>query len=282
MTTQRPNNSLLCPNCHRLVSRDASSCPYCGTSHPGSWLKNNPVFAAFSDDNKIIPLITYVSIGMYILSLGLSPKGAGFAFNPFDFLSPSNHSLLILGATGTVPILKLHRWWTLLSANYLHGSLLHLVFNMIALRQIAPLVIREYGGQRMFILYTLGGIGGFYVSFWAGIPFTIGASAAVCSLIGAMLFYGKSRGGVYGQLIYRQIGGWAISIAVFGLMIPGINNWGHGGGMVTGALLGAILGYKERNRLSIRDKFLATGCALLTAAILIWATFNGLLGLLAG
>ncbi|MBA3014688.1 MAG: rhomboid family intramembrane serine protease [Proteobacteria bacterium] len=282
MTTQRANNSLLCPSCRRLVSRDAQNCPYCGTARPGSWLKNNPIFIAFSDDNKIIPLITYVSVGMYILSLIVSQRSTGLALNPFDFLSPSNHSLLVLGSTGTVPILKLHRWWTLVSANYLHGSLIHLLFNMIALRQIAPLVIREFGGQRMFAIYTLGGVGGFYVSFLAGIPFTIGASAAVCSLIGAMLYYGKSRGGIYGQQIYRQIGGWAISIMIFGLLIPGINNWGHGGGMAAGVILGALLGYRERNRLTLRDKFLSVSCYVLTAAILAWAIVNGLVALLAG
>lgn len=153
---------------------------------------------------------------------------------------------------------------------------------MIALKQIAPLVIREFGGQRMFTIYTIGGIGGFFISLLAGISFTIGASAAVCSLIGAMLYYGKSRGGVYGQLVYRQIGGWAISIAIFGLMIPGINNWGHGGGMATGALLAALLGYRERKRLTIRDQFLGIGCHLLTAAVLFWAVLSGLFNILAG
>lgn len=279
MTAPRSNNSLLCPNCRRLVSRDTPSCPYCGTKHPGSWLKNNPVFTTLSDENKLIPLITYVSVGMYILSLVLSPGSNGFAFNPFDFLSPNNRSLFYLGSTGTMPILQYHRWWTLVSATYLHGSLLHLVFNMIALRQIAPLVIREFGGQRMFIIYSVGGIGGFILSLLAGVPFTIGASAAVCSLIGAMLYYGKSRGGLYGQLVYRQIGGWAISIAVFGLLVPGINNWGHGGGMATGALLGMLLGYREQKRQAIGDQFMATGCYLLTAAILLWAVVNGLSGL---
>jgi len=282
MASRPSNNSLLCPSCRRLVSRDASYCPYCGTSRPGSWFKNNPIFAAITDEERIIPLITYASAAMYVLSLLLSRRGTGLAVNPFEFLSPSNRSLLILGSTGTYAILSLHRWWTLISATYLHGSLLHLIFNLIALRQIGPLVIREFSGQRMFVIYTASGIGGFFLSFLAGIPFTIGASAGVCGLIGAMLYYGKSRGGMYGNLMYRQIGGWAFSIVVFGLMVPGINNWGHVGGMASGALLGLFLGYREQTRPTLRDQLLGTGCWLLTAAVLLWSVLNGLLGLLFG
>ena len=59
---------------------------------------------------------------------------------------------------------------------------------------------------------TFSGVFGFFVSYLAGVTFTIGASAAVCGLIGAALYFGKSRGGIYGQTIYRQIGGWAIGI----------------------------------------------------------------------
>jgi rhomboid protease GluP len=277
MTAQSPRNSLLCPNCRRLVSRDAQQCPYCGTSRPGSWWKSSRLFTGFSDQDQLVWLIIYVNIGMYILSLLLNPKSANFAFNPFSFLSPSNRSLLILGSTGTIPITQLHRWWSLISANFLHGGLLHIVFNMIALRQIGPLAVNEYGGYRMLSIYLLGGVGGFFVSFLAGVPFTIGASAAICSLIGALLFFGKSRGGNYGQAIYHQIGGWALSIFFFGMMVPGINNWAHGGGMACGALLGYLLGYQERSRENIRHKILGISCAIVTALVLAWAAVSSLL-----
>jgi len=71
-----------------------------------------------------------------------------------------------LGATGTIPIDALNRWWTLISANYLHGNILHIFFNMFAFKQIAPLVVQEYGVYRMFVLYTLGGAIGFLSPIW--------------------------------------------------------------------------------------------------------------------
>jgi rhomboid protease GluP len=109
------------------------------------------------------------------------------------------------------------------------------------------------------------------VSYLAGVPFTIGASAAVCSLIGALLYYGKSRGGAYGSSVYREVSGWVISLFIFGLIFPGINNWGHGGGILGGIIVGALLGYNERRRENHFDQALALLCGLATAGVLGWA-----------
>ncbi|MFA6497871.1 MAG: rhomboid family intramembrane serine protease [Desulfurivibrionaceae bacterium] len=269
--TPSHKTSQLCPNCRRLISRDEPSCPYCGLKSPGSWWKNNALLHPLHTPELFLTWLSGFNIAFFALSLILNPGGTGMGMNPFGFLSPDNRSLLLLGATGTMPIEALHRWWSLVSASYLHGSLLHLVFNLIALRQIGPLVIQEYGLARMFTIYTLGGIGGFLLSFLAGVPFTIGASAAVCALIGAALYYGKSRGGSYGQQVYQQIGGWAMSIFVFGLLVPGINNWAHGGGMAAGALCGLLLGYQENRREMLSHRLLGAACAIGTTLILLWA-----------
>lgn len=262
--------SQLCPNCRGLISRDEPKCPYCGLKSPGSWWKNNVVLRLFQEPDYFLTGLIGLNIGLFILSLIMNPGGMGMGMSPFGFLSPDNRSLLLLGATGTMPIDSLHRWWSLVSANYLHGSLLHLIFNMIALKQLGPMVIKEYGLARMFCIYTLGGIGGFLLSYLAGIPFTIGASAAICALIGAALYYGKNRGGTYGQQVFQQIGGWAISIFVFGLLVPGINNWAHGGGMATGILCGLLMGYQEKQRERLRHRLLGAACLIGTVIILFW------------
>lgn len=236
--------------------------------------------SGISDGDQLVTTIITVNIVMFVLSIVIDPRLQSLSFSPFNFLSPSNHSLLVLGSTGTIPVFQLHRWWSLLAANYLHGGLLHIVFNMLAIRQLAPLVIREFGINRTIILYTLGGVGGFLLSTLAGVRFTIGASAALCSLIGALLYYGKSRGGIYGQNIFSQIGGWAISIGIFGFMVPGINNWGHGGGMLAGVLLGYLLGYTEKKREKFTHKFFAMVCLAATSLILLWSCISGILFLL--
>lgn len=274
--------AILCPNCRKLIGKDESSCPYCGIARPGSRLKNNVWTRGFNDPDKIIKTILYLNIGFYVISLLFNPMLPRFTFNPMAFLSPENKSLLLLGATGTIPIDALNRWWTLISANYLHGNILHIFFNMFAFKQIAPLVVQEYGVYRMFVLYTLGGVIGFFVSYLAGVAFTIGASAALTSLIGATLYFGKSRGGTYGQAIYRQIGAWTIGIFIFGFIIPGINNWGHGGGIAAGVILGFLLGYHERKPENLFHKILAGGCMILTITVLMWAIGSGIFYRLAG
>ena len=263
--------SILCPNCRKLINRDEPVCPYCGLSRPGSRWKLVLPSNLLGSPSDMIQIIIYVNIAFYIFALLLNPRGLGLSANPLSFLSPSNHSLLLLGATGTLPIDRLHGWWTLLSASYLHGGLLHIVFNMLALRQLGIFVLNEYGLYRFFVIYTLTGIAGFYLSYLAGVPLTIGASASVCGLIGATLYYGKSRGGIYGQAIYRQVMGWVVGLALFGFMIPGINNWGHGGGIASGILLGFLLGYREKRTENQLHRVLAISCIVLTAGVLLWA-----------
>lgn len=220
--------------------------------------------------NWVISALLSLNILLFIISLLLSSRIDA----PAGFLTPGNNSLLMLGATGTIPLDHYGRYWSLLTANYLHGGILHILFNMMALYQIAPWVSAEYGKSRMFVIYTLGGVAGYGVSYFAGVPFTIGASAAICSLIGSMLYYGKSRGDLYGKAVYREVGGWIISIFIFGLVFPGINNWGHGGGVLGGILLGFLLGYNERRAEGIIHHLLALLCAIMTIAALGWALFG--------
>jgi rhomboid protease GluP len=269
--------AVLCPNCRKLISSSETICPHCGLSKPTSKWKNNPWTKGISDEAVLIRTIIAINAAIYILSLVLYPREMGMSINPLGMLSPSSTSLILLGATGTYPIDQFGRWWSLVSANFLHGSILHILFNMMAFRQIAPLVAREFGSYRMLIIYMLGGTFGFLVSYFAGVRVTIGASAAICSLIGAALFYGKSRGGVYGQAVFRQVGGWVIGLFIFGLLIPGINNWGHGGGLIGGALLGVVMGYQENKKENITHKILAQICAAITVLILAWAIITGLI-----
>ncbi|GBC61510.1 rhomboid family intramembrane serine protease [Desulfonema ishimotonii] len=278
--TDRQRHSILCPNCNKLISIDEPRCPYCGTGSPGSHFKNNFLIRGFGNGEHLIRTIITVNAAIYLLTLLLYPPTMGLA-NPFRAFSPSNDSLLLLGATGTIPIDHMNRWWTLLSANYLHGSLLHIVFNMIAFRHIGTLIYQVYGTYRLMILYTLAGVAGYAVSWLAGVRFTIGASAGVCGLIGAALYYGKSRGGTFGQAVYKQVSGWVLGIFLFGLM-PGINNWGHGGGIIAGIALGWLLAYRERRPERFFDKSFAAICMVATALILAWAVTSGLYYRIAG
>ncbi len=269
--------SILCPRCKKLISSDEPACPYCGLSRPGSWWNIRNPLRFLRDPNDAVRLIIYSNVALFIFSILLDPSRIGVSANPLTFLSPSDESLFLLGATVTIPISIFHRWWTLLSASFLHGGILHILFNMAALRQLGPFVAVEYGLNRFIIIYILSGVAGFFLSYIAGVRFTIGASACLTGLIGAILYYGKSRGGFYGQMIYKQATGWVIGLAVFGLIVPGINNWAHGGGLASGLLLGLMLGYQERGPESRTQRLLAGVLVAVTAGIIMMAVFRAIM-----
>jgi rhomboid protease GluP len=266
--------SILCPNCRKIISADESRCPHCGIATPGARWKNSPLTRGWGAGDRLVRIIIFTNIGMYLYSLFLSGGFFSSGFNPVLMFSPSDPALRALGATGTA-LVRENGWWTLISASYLHGGVLHLFFNMFAFFQIAPLITRLFGPYRFFIIFTLSGIGGFMASYFTGKPYTVGASAALCGLIGAAIYYGKNRGGLFGQTIYKQIGGWAIGILLFGFLVPRIDNSAHIGGMLFGALLALTLGYSERNRENLGHRALAGICMVVTAITLAYAALRG-------
>jgi len=264
-------NVIICPNCKKLISADEAECPYCGIRSPGSRWK---LVLARVGSGDIVTQIIYANVIFYVLSIIMMPSGISLSASPFSFLSPPSNSLLLLGATGTVPIDRFGRWWSLITAAYLHGSLLHIIFNMMALKQVGGLLVSEYGAGRMFVIYTLGSVAGYLLSYLAGVSFTIGASGAVCALIGAGLYYGKSRGGVYGQRIFKDLYSWVIVLALFGFIVPGINNWAHGGGVAAGIGIGYMLGYREVRKETLLHRSLYAICIAATMLAILWAALS--------
>jgi rhomboid protease GluP len=167
------------------------------------------------------------------------------------------------------------RWWTVLTAGWLHGGALHILFNMMVFRQLAPAIADIYGGPRLVIIYTVSSACGFLLSSLAGafmprVPilggaaFTLGASAAILGLLGALVHYG-GRGG--SSLVKSQATSYAISIFIFGLLMPGIDNWAHAGGFVGGYLVSAWLDPLKPSRLNHLIGALA--CLLATAVAML-------------
>jgi len=265
------NKAMLCPRCRRLIGSEESACSWCGASRANPWWKAMAWTRGTFGGDWLVQSILIVNIAFFVFSLVLTRQHS-FGLNLLGFLSPDEASLRTLGATGTIPVDVYGRYLSFLTANYLHGGILHIVFNLMALRQVAPWVIQEYGESRMFTIYTIGGVGGYIVSYLAGISFTIGASAALCALIGSLLYYGKSRGGTYGAMVYREVSGWVVGLVLFGIIMPGINNWAHGGGLISGILLGMLLGYGEKRRETALHRSLAMVCGIATIGCLGWAT----------
>jgi rhomboid protease GluP len=144
------------------------------------------------------------------------------------------NTLLVFGAKFG-PAIAGGQWWRLVTAGFLHGGLLHILMNSWVLFDLAPQVEEIYGASRMWAIYFLSTVGGFYLSnLWSPMTPSIGASAALCGLIGAMIALGVTHhSSSVGAAIRGTYIRWAIYILVFSLL-PGIDMAAHIGGGLTG------------------------------------------------
>ena len=242
----RPS-SVLCPSCSSLVGVNDAQCLSCGRLRPGMW-GLTPLLRNVGDDMGFVGLVTWVCGALFLASLASDVHGIQSS-GLFSFLSPSIESLFLFGASGAVPVFRYGHWWSVLSAGWLHGGVLHILFNMLWVRDLAPPTARLYGPGRTVIIYTVAGVCGFTAStlafmmpllppFLRGAGFTVGASAPIFGLIGALLYYGR-RGG--SSMIGQQAKSLALTMLLFGFVMPGVDNWAHLGGLGGGWLAGRIL-----------------------------------------
>ena len=241
---RKTSGSSLCYACGKLNRVDADVCFFCGRRRPGLW-GFGPVLGRLVGGLDFTRLVIAVCVVAYAAALLLDPAAALRPRGPFDILAPSGRALLTLGMTGGFA-LEYGRWWTLLTAIYLHGSLLHVVFNLLWINQLGPAVEAVYGRARLVLVFTVSGVLGFVLSNGVGGGYTIGASGAIFGLLGAMVAYGRSRGGIFGMAVFRQYWQWSLILFVMGFLMPGVNNLAHAGGFIGGFLAGLALGHDER------------------------------------
>ena len=116
-----------------------------------------------------------------------------------------------------------------------------IVFCLVVLFSLGPIVEELYGTERFWIIYLLSGISGNLVSqLVSSHTNVIGASGAICGLIGLLLAYGMRRGGSGGEQIKRGMMRYAVYILIFSLL-PGISLLSHAGGFAGGLLLGFVV-----------------------------------------
>jgi rhomboid protease GluP len=220
-------------------------------------------------------IVSVVCVAAYLASLALDPGAAARPRGIFGILSPSLRALDALGMTGAYAWSEGH-WWTLVTAVYLHGGVLHLVFNLLWVNQLAPAVEEAFGRARLVLIFTAGGVAGYAVSNLAGIAYSVGASGAVFGLLGALVYYGRARGGWFGVAVFRQFGQWALLLLVLGFMMPGVNNLAHLGGFAGGYLAGLALGHGEHTPERGVHGLLAAGALGLTLLSFGLALWSGL------
>jgi rhomboid protease GluP len=273
---RKTSGAILCPSCGRLTNADAPTCLVCGRRNPGMWGFAGPLRALFRR-RSFVDVVTVACIALYVLTLVFDPRGALQPRGLFGIFSPSVEALFALGATGAVPW-QLGRWWTLVTAIYLHGGLLHILFNLLWIRQLGPAVQELYGPARLVVIFTVSGVVGFVASNLIGHAFTIGASGSIFGLLGAMVAFGQKRGGTFGAMVLRQYGQWALLLFVLGFLLPGVNNIAHAGGFAGGFATGLALSLAEHRAETGFEQLLAVaaiGLTLFGFVLVAWAALVG-------
>jgi membrane associated rhomboid family serine protease len=170
---------------------------------------------------------------------------------------------LLLGGTrsfaisfGMIPsAIAQGEWWRLITSTLLHGSILHLLFNMYALYWLGPQLERALGHSRFAALYVLSALGGSVASYWFSdlLTVSVGASGAIFGLITATIVIGREMRTDVSQLIVLL----GINV-IIGFAQPGIDWRAHFGGAVTGAAVAFL--FTKGTRLN-RDKIHRAGLA---------------------
>jgi len=209
----------------------------------------------------LVTVIVGASATLYVVALLLQPEAITRASGFLSILSPGGRALYQLGMTGGVAW-QLGWWWTLLTAIYLHGGLLHIVFNMMWIRNLGPAAGDAYGPARTFVIFNVAGVSGFLLSnVMSGAP-TIGASGAIFGLLAALIVYGRKTGS---SMLTQQLWQWALILGVFGFIVPSVNNWAHGGGFVGGWVAAYLMGSSDERRESSAVMFTALALVLITS-----------------
>ena len=251
--TNEPPRPKLCPACGTLVGSTATRCHQCGASMTFS------MAAASKSLGRLLPTTSPATYGILSLSCLLygvsllwtmrasglqTPEGGGISAL-FGLGGINGEVLYRLGAS--LPLFgfagqpgDLAQPWRFVTAVFLHGSILHIAFNLWVLMDIGPQIEELYGSARYFFVYVATGIGGYALSSFVG-NFSVGGSGALLGLIGVMLAMTMGRHSAGMQMLRSQLIRWLIYIAVWGLLFHGIDNFAHLGGLASGFVLGKIM-----------------------------------------
>ena len=261
---------MICPSCGKLISVSEEKCPFCGAWNPSLYGYGPGIQRFIGRRLDIVSVLVGVCVVLYVTALVLQPEAILRWRGIFSILSPGGQALYQLGMTGG-EVWRAGWWWTLLTANYLHGSLLHIFFNMMWVRELGPMVVDYYGQARAFIIFSVSGAVGFLISnLMSGNP-TVGASAAIFGLLAALIVYGRRSGST---MLSQQVLTWAVLMFVMGFVMPNVNNWAHAGGFAGGWVVSSALRMGHEQREGRLTMLLAVVLAVATLAGFVLSFIN--------
>jgi rhomboid protease GluP len=221
----------MCPHCRAFITTDDRVCPYCNTLvGPRAVDRRAPAEVL----GGLIPHAQFVTSMILLINFGLYAASALASSRSGDggWMNVDGRTLVDFGAKYW-PALAAGQWWRLITAGFLHGGAMHIIMNSWVLFDVGAQVEQIYGARRMVVIYFCATVFGFLFSaFWSP-ALSVGASAGLFGLIGAMIALGVR----YRTSVGAAIRGFYVRWAIYGLLIgllPGIDNAAHIGGLAAG------------------------------------------------
>ena len=227
-----------CSRCENYICVDCMRSASIGYQCPACASDSTPVIKGinrnrFIPNQKNTPVTKFLSISLIVIFL----------------LQELTGTLLVKSFALFAPLVTSGEWWRLISAGFLHGSIIHLLFNVYILWVIGSQLESIVGNIKFIIIYFVSLLGGSVASYLFS-PFgsySIGASGAIFGLMGSMLVVGRKR-----NLDISQITTLVAINIVIGFVLSGIDWRAHLGGLATGAFITWVLinatSLKEKNQ----------------------------------
>jgi rhomboid protease GluP len=227
----------MCPNCRAFITTSDKVCPYCE-------IKLQAPAAARRAPAEIlgglIPHARFTTIVILLINAGfyLAEELPGLISGPGARGLP-----LSLAGAKIGPYIQEGQWWRLLTAGFLHGGILHLLMNSWVLFDLGAAVEESYGTSRYLVFYFVSTITGFYASYlWHPLGNSVGSSAGIFGLLGAMIALGVRDKSSYGAAIRAHYLQWGIYALILSALFPATDNAAHVGGVTGGFLMAYIAG----------------------------------------
>ena len=264
-------NVRMCPNCRALLDPKLGSCGYCGIKLEKPRRRPSAVSKLIPQENFTTMVILLINFGLFSATLLMTMKGSESS----GFLMGIDLRILRLFGAKDAFFIAHGEWWRLITAGFLHAGVFHILMNSWVLFDLGRHSEEVFGTPRFLVIYFASSVFGFVASlFWSPRAISVGASAAACGLIGAMIAHGHRTGSSYRSFYIR----WAVIIVLIGLM-PGfhIDNAAHLGGLGAGFVIAYFAGTPRRGH-SIESIWkMAAAAALLVAAYSFYRAYQSMM-----
>jgi rhomboid protease GluP len=243
----------MCPSCRAFVTTSDRVCPYCQAPlgaraverrNPGEILGGLIPHARFTTVMILLINTALFLVQTYVPQSGITQAGQSV---PAAFLDG--------------------QWWRLVTAGFLHGGYLHILMNSWVLFDLGAEVDTLYGTSRLIVFYFVSTVTGFWASSHFGSYPSVGSSAGIFGLIGAMLAFGFTDRSALGRQVKSLYTRWVIYGLVLSF-IPGVDIWAHIGG-IAGGLVAGLLASTPRARLMWKEPLLRAVAGVCIALTLV-------------